>query len=705
MEKNSATRREISCRVTRTLIMYVKDRKGALGNLLEGLELDEAYLMDTNQWVSHEFLQRLYARMVDVLGDPYPVYKMALASTRFQSLGLLDWLARLVASPKLVYKQVPYFNRFLKANGDVYIREAGDTWVVLEDRYHDGFRKTRHDCDYTRGMFASIPTVFDMPLAHVEEIECQVEQEAYGEREWPDHPTHGNRGCLYRIEWDPRKQPPLWKRLFLRYNFYRKAIRDLQRADQAIQEKYNEVKLLASNLEAANRELSASNEKLREAAIKREKIQKKMKHLAFHDHLTGLPNRLLFTDQLSHALLLSERMAKMLALLYLDLDGFKMINDTMGHAVGDKLLAEVSKRLVHTVRKSDFSARLGGDEFIVLIENVQDIETVDLVAEKILNSFNKPFKLDNQEFFLTTSIGVAVYPTDGEDAETLIKNADIAMYKAKEKGRNQCLHCTPVMKTNIRETMELSNQLYGALNRNELELYYQPQVNSASKTIIGLEALLRWNHPDLGMVSPGQFIPIAEHTGLILPIGEWVIRTACEQNKAWQDTDFPPIPVAVNLSVRQFQNSRLVKQVEEILMETGLDPQYLELEITESVVMKETLYIIETLNAFRDRGIAISIDDFGIEYSSLNYLKQLPVDKIKIAMPFVQGISVSEKDEAIIKSILALAQNLGLRVIAEGVETKKQLCFLSERRCDEIQGFYYYKPMPAREVEKLLVKK
>ena len=607
MEGNSATRREVSCRVTRTLIMYVKDRKGTLGNLLDGLELDEAYLNDPNQWVSHEFLQRLYERMADFLGDPHPVCKMAMASKRFQSLGLLDWIARLAGNPKLIYKQVPYFNRLLKTNGDVHIHEMGDTWVVLEDRYHDGCQKTRHDCDYTRGMFAVIPTIFDMPLAQVEEIECQVAQEVYGDREWPDHPAYGSRGCLYRIQWDPREQSPLWKRAFQRYSFYRKAINDLQQADQEIQEKYNEVRRLASNLETANRELTASNEKLQMEIIERGKIQEEIKHLAFHDHLTGLDNRLLFTDQITHAILLSNRMAKMLAIMFLDLDGFKMINDTMGHAIGDQLLVEVSKRLVNTMRKSDVVARVGGDEFLIMIENIEGIETVNFVAEKILYSFNRPFKLNNQDIFVTTSIGVSVYPTDGENAEMLIKNADLAMYKAKEKGRNQCLLCTPVMKTRVTETMKLSNQLYGALNRNELELYYQPQINSNLNTIIGLEALLRWNHPELGLVSPGIFIPIAEQTGLIISIGEWVIRTACKQNKAWQDAGFPQIPVAVNLSIRQFQNTDLLKLVEEILMETSLEPQYLELEITESIIMQETAYIIETLSAFRNKGIAISI--------------------------------------------------------------------------------------------------
>jgi len=449
-------------------------------------------------------------------------------------------------------------------------------------------------------------------------------------------------------------------------------------------------------------DLTEANEAMQKEIVKREEMQKKIEHLAYHDHLTGLANRWLFTDQLDHALSLSGRMAKMLAIMFLDLDGFKMINDSLGHALGDQLLKEVSKRLVNTIRKSDVVARIGGDEFVIMIENEENIEAIKLVAEKVLNSFNEPYKLNGQECFVTTSIGVAVYPTDGENAETLLKNADIAMYKAKEKGRNNCRFCTPVMKTNVIETMQLSNELHGALDRNELELYYQPQVHSKSNQIIGLEALLRWKHPEFGMVSPGKFIPIAENAGLIISIGEWVMRTACNQNKAWQNAGLPKIHVAVNLSVRQFQNTDIVKKVGNILKETGMDSQYLELEITESVFMKETGHVIEILSAFRNQGIAISIDDFGTEYSSLNYLKRLPVDKIKIAMQFVQGIDVSDRDEAITKAIIVLAKSLGLGVIAEGVETEKQLAFLSQRMCYEIQGFYYYKPMPAHEVEGLL---
>jgi len=286
----------------------------------------------------------------------------------------------------------------------------------------------------------------------------------------------------------------------------------------------------------------------------------------------------------------------------------------------------------------------------------------------------------------------------------LIKNADTAMYMAKAKGKNQWVLCNPLMKTKIVETLRMTNSLYRALERDELELYYQPQVCSTSNEIVGLEALIRWNHPELGLVLPGEFISIAEKTGLIIPIGDWVLRTACKQNKVWQVAGLPRIRIGVNLSVKQFQDDNLVTAVKEILKETGLDYQYLELEITESAAMMGKTYIIETLDVFQKLGIQIAIDDFGTEYSSLNYLKQLPVDRIKIPMTFIQGIDVNTKDEAITKALIVLAKSMGLGVIAEGVETKGQLDFLNQRMCDNIQGFYYHKPMPACEMEELLKK-
>lgn len=448
--------------------------------------------------------------------------------------------------------------------------------------------------------------------------------------------------------------------------------------------------------------IEMTNDNLKLEINAHEKTKNKMHHIAFHDFLTGLPNRMLFIEKLNNAIMAADDMDKMLAIMFLDLDGFKMINDTMGHLAGDILLGAVSNRLVEWLGEGVSIARVGGDEFIILIEDIINHDEVRFTAENILKCFNQHFKIQEQDFFITTSIGISTYPADGNDAEVLIKNADIAMYSAKGKGRNQYVFCTPVMKNNVAETTKLSNHLYRALEKGELEVYYQPQINCITNKIIGLEALLRWNHPELGIISPAKFIPIAEQTGLIMSIGEWVIRTACIQNKAWQDAGLQTVKVAVNLSVRQFQDQNIIKQVWDILEETKMDSKYLELEITESIAMKETGYVIEILNAFKEMGIDISIDDFGTEYSCLRYLKQLPVDRIKIAMPFIQGIDVSDKDEAIAKAIIVLAKSMKLRVIAEGVETERQLSFLSGNMCDEVQGYYYYKPLPAVEIEKLL---
>ena len=457
-----------------------------------------------------------------------------------------------------------------------------------------------------------------------------------------------------------------------------------------INKQFHEVTKINEEITSLNKEIKLS--------------ENKVKYLAYHDHLTGLPNRLFLSEQLNHAISLASRTEKMIATMFLDLDDFKMINDTMGHDIGDELLVEVSKRLVSILRKCDTVARIGGDEFIMVIENVENIDYIKIISEKIIECFNKPFRFNDQECFVTTSLGVAIYPVDGENAEVLIKNADISMYKAKGNGKNKYVLCTPVMKTTIIETMKMTNFLHRALIRNELELYYQPQVSCTSNEIVGLEALIRWNHPILGMILPGEFIPIAEQTGLIIPIGDWVLRTACKQNKMWQNAGLPRIRIGVNLSAKQFQNDHLAKDVDSILTETGLDYKYLELEITESAAMKGKGYIVETLKTFRKSGIHIAIDDFGTEYSSLNYLKQLPADRIKIPMTFIKGIDVNTEDSAITKAIIILAKNMGLGVIAEGVETKKQLNFLNQIMCDEIQGFYYFKPMPVNEVEKLLRK-
>ncbi|HBR02737.1 MAG TPA: bifunctional diguanylate cyclase/phosphodiesterase [Ruminiclostridium sp.] len=406
------------------------------------------------------------------------------------------------------------------------------------------------------------------------------------------------------------------------------------------------------------------------------KAEKEIELMAYYDHLTGLPNRTLFWDRLNQAIHLAKRTERFVGVMFMDLDGFKMVNDTMGHS--------------------------GGDEFLIMINNIPDAKDIVKIADSIMKLFEKPFNLNEQEFFITGSAGVAVYPVDGEDAGTLIKNADIAMYRAKSKGKSQYALCTEDMKEEVKKNMILSNSLYRAQERNELVVYYQPQVRLHTGQVIGIEALLRWKHPEMGMIFPSVFIPLAEKNGLINSIGEWVLRTASSQNKKWQDMGLPHLRMAVNLSISQFNNPRIVDNVDSILKETGLSPEYLELEITESIAIKEANYTIGILNKLKKLGVSISIDDFGTEYSSLSRLKILPIDRIKIDMQFVQGIEGNEKDQAITKIIINLAKSLGLEVLAEGVETAPQLEFLNQKMCDDVQGYYYYKPMPAEEIEKLL---
>jgi diguanylate cyclase (GGDEF)-like protein len=463
-----------------------------------------------------------------------------------------------------------------------------------------------------------------------------------------------------------------------------------------VTEKLNlEVQKANRSLERRSVDLAKANE-----ALIGEK--EKIKHMAYHDSLTNLPNGVYFNDYLNRQIMSADRLGMLLAVLFIDLDGFKMINDTLGHAAGDELLVSVARRLCTVLRKSDFVARIGGDEFIILINNIHDAADIETIANKILKKLSEPFTVTGQECFISASIGISQYPFDGSNAEELTKNADLAMYKAKDGGKGRHCFCSREMKEQIIENMVLSNQLWRALERHEFELYYQPQVNCYTSEIIGMEALIRWNHAERGLVLPGKFITLAEQTGAINSIGEWVLKTAVRQCKLWQDEYLPDLRMAVNLSVKQLQNDDIVYHVRSILEETRLNPDSLELEVTESVFVKEVEFVINILNKLKTLGVEIAIDDFGTEYASMNYLKHMPINRIKIAMPFIQGLDVSEKDKAITKAIIILAKNMGMSVIAEGVETKSQHDFLMRKLCDETQGFYFYQPLPAKEIEKIL---
>jgi diguanylate cyclase (GGDEF)-like protein/PAS domain S-box-containing protein len=437
----------------------------------------------------------------------------------------------------------------------------------------------------------------------------------------------------------------------------------------------------------------------RDVSYKRN-LMRELAHQAHHDALTGLPNRLNFNESLNQALARAKRKRGMLSVMFLDLDRFKLINDTMGHNLGDLLLKDIAERIRQTLREGDTIARQGGDEFLVLLPEIRDEQEVVSVTERILGVFSQPLMLDGNEVYMSTSIGISLYPTDGSNLETLVKQADTAMYYAKEQGRNNYQFFTSGLNIKANDRLSTENSLRKALARGEFILHYQPQVDIESGSIVGLEALIRWNSAEQGIVPPFSFIPIAEDTGLIVPIGEWVLRTACAQNKAWQEQGYPHLRMAVNVSARQFREPRFIKLVAEILQETGLDPQWLELEITESIAMENGDASVEMLSLFKDLGVRISIDDFGTGFSSLNYLRRMPIDTLKIDQSFIQDISTGENGEEVVTAIIQLAKNLRLKVIAEGVETNSQRSFLKNKRCDEMQGFLFSKAVTPEEVEK-----
>jgi len=434
----------------------------------------------------------------------------------------------------------------------------------------------------------------------------------------------------------------------------------------------------------------------------RKRYEETIRHQAFHDALTGLPNRTLFKDRLTLAITNAKRNKQRLAVLYLDLDRFKLINDTLGHALGDQLLQMAAQRLRMTVRAGDTVARLGGDEFTILLTGTDKPEDAAKVAQKLIDAVKKPFQAGGHEFYVTTSVGIVLYPNDGEDAGTLLKNADVAMYLAKEKGRNNYQLYTPEMNTRALQRLELENSLRRALERGEFLVHYQPKINLLTGKITGMEALVRWQHPGKGLVQPGDFISLAEDNGLIVSLGEWVLRTACSQNKAWQDRGLPPVRVAVNLSAKQFHLQNLVETVSRVLEESGLDPRWLELEITEHVAFQNAEYTVKMLRQLKKMGIQLSIDDFGISYFSMRYLKQLPIDRLKIDRSFVAQIGKDREFTNIASAVITLGQSLKFGVGAGGVENEEQLDFLKKHNCEEIQGFLFSRPIAAEDFETLL---
>ena len=438
-----------------------------------------------------------------------------------------------------------------------------------------------------------------------------------------------------------------------------------------------------------------------------ERIQneKQLEYLAHHDALTSLPNRVLFTDRLDQSLARARWHGRSVALLFLDLDRFKIINDTLGHDVGDRALQALSERLNGCVREGDTVARLGGDEFAIVLEDIASADDVAPTARNILDVLSQPFQLDKHEFILTTSIGISLFPIDGENTQTLLKHADIAMYRAKDEGRNTYQFYSADMSVKAFERLNLETNLRHALEREEFELYYQPQQCLADGRVFGVEALLRWQHPDLGLISPMEFIPMLEETGLIIPVGEWVLHAACLQARTWNESGLTSLRMSVNLSGRQTNNSNFVTTVEQVLKDSKLDPTFLELEMTESILMHNMQATIKTLETISEMGVRLAIDDFGTGYSSLSYLKRFPIDTLKIDRSFIRDLTQDPEDATLVEAIIAMGRALHLNVIAEGVETEQQVKFLRMHNCGSIQGYLLSKPLPAQELTTLLHEK
>lgn len=452
----------------------------------------------------------------------------------------------------------------------------------------------------------------------------------------------------------------------------------------------------------ANEHLVMATLKAHELAEQVQMAKVQLDHLAYHDTLTDLPNRMLLQDRLKQAIEVARRQGSQLAVMFLDLDRFKHINDSLGHAVGDELLVSVAQRLVGCVRQSDTVSRQGGDEFLMLLPDIEHAQQAALFAQKILTALMVPHQAGRQDLHVSVSVGISIYPDDGQDAETLIKSADTAMYHAKENGRDNYKFFKPEMNARAVKRQALEAGLRSALERQEFVLHYQPKINLRNGTVVGVEALIRWQHPTLGLLLPAEFVPIAEDCGLILPIGRWVLREACQQAQAWLQAGLAPISIAVNTSALEFRAKDFINYIRETLDSTGLEAHYLELELTESVLMRDAESTYAVLSALAGLGVKLAIDDFGTGYSSLSYLRQFPIDTLKIDQSFLAQMTNNPDDATIVSAMISMGRSLRQRVIAEGVETKEQFEFLLSQHCDEGQGYYFGRPVLPAVLTQLL---
>ena len=592
---------------------------------------------------------------------------------------------------------IKFFEKLLRASADgILITDATHNIVVVNETFCGFFKWQRHEIIETN-MFSLLEQIYSEWPARWTEMVNRI------------HSETSCRNVVFKLITQMREM-----RCFsVNASVLEQVANEDAGVIVSIWREVTESKKNAEELKTLNRYLEqrvttrtaaliTKNVELQSEIAARRQVEEKVAHIVLHDALTALPNRVLFGDRLSLALAQAHRTKKMAAVICIDLDRFKIVNDTLGHNLGDLLLQSVAGRLKGCIREDDTIARLGGDEFAIVLSGLSHVDHVHTIANKILNAMILPYIINKHELYVKTSMGISLYPNDGDSAEILLKNADIAMHHTREHGGNNYHFYLPAMYNKSFAEMILERDIHRALERKEFVVYYQPQVNVNTGQIVGMEALVRWQHPHRGLISPVEFLPFAEETRMIVSIDEMVLHTVCMQNKAWIDKGFKPLCAAVNLSAHTFQQNNLVEMITSVLKETGMPPHLLELEITEGAAMQNLEATLYNLQKLRELGIQIALDDFGTGFSSLFYLKKFPIDRLKISQHFVRDLTTDQNDKMIVGAVVALAKSMKFGVIAEGVETDEQLDFLKQQHCSEIQGFLFFEPLPMQMFEELI---